>query len=175
MALFDWDDIRYALAVARAGNLARAARTLGVAHTTVARRVTAFEAKLGISLFDRVAGDCTVTEAGKDLVAVGAEIEGRVDAFERRLSSRDAGLEGDVATVEPLASKLTEHVLAFRRLHPKIRVRVHATNANVDLAKREADVALRVTRSPDESLVGRRLASIAFAVFGTVSTMEARR
>ena len=175
MALMDWDDIRYALAVARAGNVARAARGLGVAHTTVARRIAAFEAQLGVPLFDRVAGDCTLTVAGRDLLEVGTEIESRANAFERRLSSRDAGVEGDVtiATVEPLASKLTEHVLAFARLHPKIRVRVHATNANVDLAKREADIALRISSAPDETLVGRRLASIAFAVYGSASAPQA--
>ena len=165
----DWDDLRFALALARAGNLAKAARSLGVAHTTVARRIAAFEESLGAPLFDRVGGDCTPTPAGKDLVETASEVEAKVNAFERRLSSRDAELEGDVtiATVEPLAAKLTEHVLAFGRLHPTIRVRIHATNANVDLAKREADIALRVTAAPPEALVGRKLASIAFAVFGT--------
>jgi DNA-binding transcriptional LysR family regulator len=59
--MMDWDDLRFALAVARAGNLAKAARSLGVAHTTVARRITAFEDVLGAPLFDRVAGDCTPT------------------------------------------------------------------------------------------------------------------
>lgn len=165
----DWDDLRFALALARAGNLAKAARSLGVAHTTVARRISAFEDALGAQLFDRVGGDCTPTPVGKDLVETATEIEAKVNAFERRLSSRDAELEGDVtiATTEPLAAKLTEHVLAFGRLHPSIRVRIHATNASVDLAKREADIALRVTPAPPESLVGRKLANVAFAVFGT--------
>ena len=165
----DWDDLRFALALARAGNLAKAARSLGVAHTTVARRISAFEDALGTPLFDRVGGDCTATPAGKDLVDTATEIESRVNAFERRLSSRASELEGEVtiATTEPLAAKLTEHVLAFGRLHPSIRVRIHATNANVDLAKREADIALRVTGSPPESLVGRKLANVAFAVYGT--------
>jgi DNA-binding transcriptional LysR family regulator len=165
----DWDDLRFALAVARAGNLAKAARSLGVAHTTVARRITAFEDVLGAPLFDRVAGDCTPTPVGKDLVETATEIEAKVTAFERRLSSRHAELEGEVtiATTEPLAAKLTEHVLAFGRLHPSIRVRIHATNTSVDLAKREADIALRVTPAPPESLVGRKLANVAFAVYGT--------
>lgn len=173
--MMDWDDLRFALALARAGNLAKAARSLGVAHTTVARRITAFEEALGAPLFDRVGGDCTPTPVGKDLVETATEVEARVNAFERRLSSRDAELEGDVtvATTEPLAAKLTEHVLAFGRLHKSIRVRIHATNAAVDLSKREADIALRVTASPPESLVGRKLANIAFAVYGTsASTRE---
>lgn len=167
--MMDWNDLRFALALARAGNLAKAARSLGVAHTTVARRIAAFEESLGAPLFDRVGGDCTPTPAGKDLVETAQEIESKVTAFERRLSSRHAELAGDVtiATTEPLAAKLTEHVLAFGRLHPRIRVRIHATNANVDLAKREADIALRVTGSPTESLVGRKLANVAFAVYGT--------
>ena len=165
----DWDDLRFALALARAGNLAKAARSLGVAHTTVARRISAFEDELGTPLFDRVGGDATLTAAGKDLLETATDIESKVSAFERRLSSRDAELSGDVtiATTEPLAAKLTEHVLAFGRQHPNIRVRIHATNAAVDLAKREADIALRVTAAPPESLVGRKLANVAFAVYGT--------
>lgn len=165
----DWDDLRFALALARAGNLAKAARSLGVAHTTVARRVSAFEDSLGTPLFDRVGGDCTPTPAGKDLVETASEMEAGVNAFARRLSSRAAELEGDVtiATTEPMAAKLTEHVLAFGRVHPNIRVRIHATNANVDLAKREADIALRVTAAPSESLVGRKLGTVAFAIYGT--------
>jgi DNA-binding transcriptional LysR family regulator len=164
----DWDDLRYALALARAGNMARAARSLGVAHTTVARRIAAFEAQVGAPLFDRVGGDCTPTISGRDLVDVASEIESRVNDFERRLASRDAELEGDVAiaTMEPLAAKLTEHVLAFGRIHPRIRVRIHATNATVDLARREADIALRATSSPDEALIGKKIATLAFAVFG---------
>jgi DNA-binding transcriptional LysR family regulator len=165
----DWDDLRFALAVARAGTLARAARGLGVAHTTVARRIASFEERVGVPLFDRVGGSFSLTPAGKDLLETATEIESRVSAFERRLTSRDAQLEGDVviATMEPLAAKVTEHVLAFRRVHPRIRVDVHATNAIVDLARREADIALRASADPDESLVGRKLATIAFAVFGT--------
>jgi DNA-binding transcriptional LysR family regulator len=170
--MMDWDDLRFALALARAGNLAKAARSLGVAHTTVARRISAFEETLGTPLFDRASGDCTPTAAGKDLVEAAEQIEAKVIAFERRLSSRDAELAGDVtiATTEPLAAKLIEHVLAFGRLHPKIRVRIHATNANVDLAKGEAHIALRVTGSPPESLVGRKVANVAFAVYGKEGT-----
>jgi DNA-binding transcriptional LysR family regulator len=173
--MMDWDDLRFALALARAGNLAKAARSLGVAHTTVARRIAAFEEALSAPLFDRVGGDCTPTPVGKDLVEMAIEIEAKVNAFERRLSSRDADLEGNVvvATTEPLAAKLTEHVLAFGRLHPSIRVRIHATNAAVDLAKREADIALRITAAPPESLVGRKLANIAFAIYGTQGSSRA--
>src|SRR5690606_9659049 len=137
-----------------------------------ARRIAAFEESLGAPLFDRVGGDCTPTPAGKDLVEAAAEIEARADAVERRLARRDgerAG-EGAIATMERLAAKLTEHVLAFARLHPTVHVRIHATNASVDLAKREADIALRATAAPPPSLVGRRLANVAFAVFGVEGT-----
>jgi DNA-binding transcriptional LysR family regulator len=164
----DWDDLRFALALARAGNMARASRTLGVAHTTVARRIATFEAALGVSLFDRASGDVSLTPAGEDLLSTATEIEERVEAFERRLSSRHAELEGDVtiATIEPLATKIAETAIAFRRMHPAIRIHVNTTYAMVDLAKREADIALRVTGAPDESLVGRKLGNVAFAVYG---------
>jgi DNA-binding transcriptional LysR family regulator len=163
----DWDDLRFALAVARAGSVTRAARVLGVAHTTVARRVAALEASSGVALFQRAAGDATLTPAGRDLLAVGNEVEKQFLDFERRLASRDERLEGEVtvATMRPLASQLSMHLLAFRRLHPGIRIRLHATNDIVDLARGEADIAVRATSSPDESLVGRCVASLAFAVY----------
>jgi DNA-binding transcriptional LysR family regulator len=163
----DWDDLRFALAVARAGSVTRAARVLGVAHTTVARRVAALEASSGVALFQRAAGDATLTSAGRDLLAVGTEVEKQFLDFERRLASRDERLEGEVtvATMRPLASQLSTHLLAFRRLHPGIRIRLHATNDIVDLARGEADIAVRATSSPDESLVGRCVASLAFAAY----------
>lgn len=165
----DWNDLRYALEVARTGSIAGAARNLGVAHTTVYRRINAFEESSGARFFDRAPSGYVLTEAGRELLAIGGDLEARVLAFSRQLSGLDARLEGEVtvATAEPLALKLAGLLQAFRRSYPGISVRLFVSNAPVDLARREADVALRVSSAPGDELVGRRLASLAFAVYGS--------
>ncbi|NUO49354.1 MAG: LysR family transcriptional regulator [Polyangiaceae bacterium] len=167
----DWEDLRITLAVARAGSVAAAARQLGVAHTTVYRRLLAFEEASGVRFFARVDGAYVATEAGRELFEMGEQVEQRIVAIERKLSGQDLRLDGEVTvtTVEPLAIELSEHLAAFRRAHPAIRIRLHVTNANVDLARREADIALRATNAPEENLVGRKLTSIAFAVYASKS------
>lgn len=163
----DWDDLRFALAVARAGSIAGAARALGVAHTTVYRRVSAFEETSGVRFFDRGTGSYVMTEAGRELLELGTELEARVVAFERRLGGRDLRLDGDVtvATMDALALELAALLHGFRRSQPGIRVSLHVTTAFVDLARREADIAVRATSAPGDSLVGRKVADLAFAVY----------
>ena len=166
----DWSDLRYALAVARHGSVPDAARSLGVAHTTLYRRLNAFEERQGIRFFDRTGASWALTEAGSELLSVGVDVEQRVGAFERRLRGRDTRLDGTVtiATVEPLAMELTHHLATFRADHPGIRVAVHVTNERVAVGK-DADIALRVTREPPESLRGRRIATVGFAVYAAAS------
>jgi DNA-binding transcriptional LysR family regulator len=75
MAGFDWDDLRYILAVADAKSLAGAARALGVNHTTVLRRVTAFEERLGLRLFERLATGYVLTAGGEELIAAARQVD----------------------------------------------------------------------------------------------------
>jgi DNA-binding transcriptional LysR family regulator len=166
----DWSDLRYALAVARHGSVPDAARALGVAHTTLYRRLNAFEEVQGTRFFDRTGASWELTEAGRELLTIGAEVEQRVGAFERRLRGRDTRLDGTVtiATVEPLAVELTHHLAAFRVDHPGIRVSLHVTNERVAVGK-DADIALRVTREPPETLRGRRIATVGFSVYAAAS------
>ena len=165
----DWEDLRTTLAVVRVGSIAAAARELGVAHTTVYRRLAAFEEASGVRFFTRADGAYVATQAGRDLFEMGADVEARVTAIERKLSGRDLRLDGEVtvATMEPLALALSEHIRAFRRSTPEVRVRLHVGNENVDLARGEADIAIRATSAPDESLIGRKLANVAFAVYAS--------
>ena len=168
----DWSDLAYALAVARARSVTGAARELGVAHTTVYRRLNALEESSGVRFFDRSGSHYTLTEAGRQLLEVGDDVERRIAAFERALRGQDQRLAGEVtlATVEPLAVELCRQLGAFQRRHPAIRVRLHVTSAFVTLGQ-DADIALRITRAPPESLVGRRLGDVAFAVFAAVGRL----
>lgn len=93
-AQVDWDDLRYVLAITRDGSLVRAAAHLGVAHTTVGRRVKTLEDQLGVRLFDRTPEGFIPTAAGEDLAKVAERIEGEVLSAEGRMLGRDARLRG---------------------------------------------------------------------------------
>ena len=144
-----WDDFRYVLAIAREGGLAGAARVLAVNHSTVFRRLGALEAELGVALFERLPGGYRPTEPGERLVRAAERVEAEALAAERELTGRDARLTGRlrVTCSETLAYRLlTAELARFAELHPGIVVELAIDNRQLDLSRREADVALRATR-----------------------------
>lgn len=172
----DWDSLRIVLAVARAGSLSGAARALGVNHSTVFRRLGAIEAELEVRLFERLPGGFLPTAPGEALRVAAGRVEAEVLAAERRLRGQDLRLTGSLRVTAPdtVALKLLPEALAaFRRACPGIDVELSVDNGLADLTRREADVALRPTERPPEALVGRRIAAIAFAVYGAPGYLEA--
>jgi len=166
----EWDDLRYVLAVAEAGSLAGAARALGVNHTTVLRRITAFEATLGLRLFERLPTGYVLTAGGEELITAARTISDTVTTLERRLVGQDLRLSGTVriTTTDTLMATLLPDVLAgFRTEQPGIALEVALANAMANLSRRDADVAIRPSNNPPETLVGRRVAAIAFAIYGS--------
>ena len=171
--LGDWDDLRYLLAVGRAGSLSGAARRLGVNHSTVFRRLGALEARLGVRLFERLPGGYAATAAGEDLLRGAARIETEALQLDRRLAGRDLSLSGSLRLTAP--DDVAEHLLTaplagFRRSYPEISLEVVIDNRMLSLTKREADVALRPSSRPPEVLVGRRVGPLASALYGTDGT-----
>lgn len=166
----DWDDLRIVLRVASDGSVAAAARRLGVNHTTVLRRIAAFEKRLGLRLFDRLPSGYALTAGGADLVAAARRVEDTVVEVERKLTGRDLALGGTlrVTTTDTLIASLLAPILAaFHAAHPSVLVEVAASNAIANLTRREADVAIRPASDPPETLVGRRIAGVAFAVYAS--------
>jgi DNA-binding transcriptional LysR family regulator len=175
MTSLDWDDLRYVFAVHANGSVAGAARALRVNHTTVLRRIGAFEARLGITLFDRLPSGYVLTAGGEELVETAGRINDSVTALERRLSGRDTRIEGTLrlATTDTLmASVLPKILAAFRAVHPGVLVEVSTANAFASLTRRDADVALRPAADPPENLVGRRLSRVGFAIYGSGRLVE---
>ncbi len=164
-----WDDLRLALAVADAGTAARAARKLGVAHTTVARRLASLEKGAGVRLFERVGQKLVPTAAGHAMLQLVTDFDARLSAFERSVSDVDRRLEGvvTVTAAELLGSFLVARLPLFRHRYPAIRLRIRVGPALLDLARREADVAIRVNPPPGSALVGQRVGHADFAVYGT--------
>lgn len=171
----DWDDLRYALAVADAGSLAGAARQLRVDHTTVLRRVANLEKELGARLFERLPTGYSLTAAGEELVAVGRRVSETVMEVTRRIAGEDLRLTGALrlATSDTLMSSLLPEVLAgFALAHPELTLELSTSTSMVNLTKREADVALRPSRKVPENLVGRRVGEVAIALYAAPSYLR---
>ncbi len=166
----DWDDIKLFLALVRGGNVRAAAAKAGVSHSTVSRRVEAFEKQLGVRLIDRLPSGYALTPAGEDMLSVAEGAENEFDALERRILGQDLQIAGHirVTMADILATSLfMPHLAEFARLYPDISLEVITTYEALDLGKREADVALRFTANPPEHLVGRKLANVAVAAYAT--------
>jgi DNA-binding transcriptional LysR family regulator len=163
-----WTDLQHVLAVADAGSLAKAAASLGVNHTTVLRRIGAFEASLGVKLFARSPTGYVLTAAGEEIAAAARVMADTVDGIERNVAGRDLRLTGNVrvTTTDTLAASLLLPILAsFSQEHSAIQLELSTQIQTVSLSKRVADVAVRPTKSPPPNLVGRRVARVGYALY----------
>lgn len=165
----DWNDIRYALAILRGGSLAAAARTLGVDQTTVARRLRALEAGIGAPLFERHRGTLTPTFAGTLVLQRGTRIEREVAALRHLAADHQAQVRGAVrlTAVDAIVSYyLVRHLADLRARHPGLAVELIASSRTLDLARREADLAIRLARPESGDFIVRRLADLGYGVYG---------
>lgn len=164
-----WDDFRLVKAVAEKRSLAGAAVALGVNASTVFRRLGALEERLGARLFERGRAGYGLTPAGEEMVGIAGRMSEDILAFERRISGQDLAPAGDLRVTTNdslLIHLLTEIFAGFRKAYPDITLDVVVGNDALNLSKRDADVAIRATANPPETLVGRRIASIGWAVYG---------
>lgn len=155
----EWDDLKYLLAVARAGNLTGAAPRLRVSVATVSRRLGALERRLGARLFDRKASGYTLTEAGEAIRERAEQIEQTILSVERQVLGRDLSPVGKVTitTADDIAAFVIAPRLAeFERRFPGISLDIIASFDVANLARREADVALRTVRPAQGNFVLRQ-------------------
>ncbi len=170
----DWDDLRFFLAVARAGSVRGAAELLGVNHSTVSRRINAFEEKQGARLFDRLPTGFALTSLGREIFELAGEIESKFTVLERRVTGRDSDLQGKVSLalngtfVAPLGAAFAR----FQQEYPDIQIEVLAGLHSVNLTKREADIAIRVTNDPPENMIGKKIADMAIAIYASPAYLE---
>lgn len=166
----DWDDARMFLAFAREGSFSAAAKRLGVQHSTISRRIHALEKRLATPLLERSATGYALTEAGKKLTESAARMERELLSFEAASSGQSDAPAGElhVTAIANMASTILMPLFArFNAAYPNIDLRLEVTNNSVRLAQRDADVALRQTNTPGDSLIGTRLVTVASAVYGS--------
>lgn len=170
----EWDDLRYVLALKRAGNLTGAASSLGVTRTTVGRRLQDAEERLGVRLFDRTPDGFVATSAGEEIAETAARFEGEILLAEGRIRGRDAELSGGlrVSTLDFIFHSFADVFKAFAARYPGIQLTVDITPENVSLSRREADVALRLGNTPNEGLIGRRVGKVHFQAYAARALVE---
>jgi len=171
-----WDDLRLVLAIARAETLAGAARALGVHHATVYRRLHACEQALGVTLFDRDRGRHLPTAAGEEWVAIADDMDSSVVEAARRSAGRDlmpAGTLG-LTTTDTLWQGLLSPMLAvFREDFPDICLDVQVLNDPLDLARRDADIAIRAAQEAPDPLIAHELGRIVMARYRSLTRTSA--
>jgi DNA-binding transcriptional LysR family regulator len=168
--MLDWDDLRFFLAVARAGSLSSAASALGVTQPTVGRRITAFEKRLGARLFLHTPTGRRVSSTGQRLLEHAERIELDVIAAERVASGRDAGVSGRIVigSSEWVAARVLAPLLEpLIRRYPGLIVELSAEARHVSLRHREADVALRPSRFEHADIVQKELARLSFGLYAS--------
>ena len=171
-----WDDFRLVRAIAETGSLAGAADQLSVNHSTVFRRLGALENQLGARLFERARAGYVPTPTGEEMVRLAERMAEEVNAVERRITGQDLRPSGElrVTTNDTLLVHLLTPIFAsFRKAYPEIRLDIVVANPSLNLSKRDADVAIRASDRPGDTLVGRRIASIAWAVYARPGTCAA--
>lgn len=173
-----WDDFRLVRAIAQTGALAGAAETLGVNHSTVFRRLGTLETQLGTRLFERSRAGYVATPTGEEMVRMADRMAEEVVAVERRITGRDLRPSGElrVTTNDILLTHMLTPIFAgFHAALPEIRLDVAVSNQSLNLSKRDADVAIRASNHPGDTLVGRRIATIAWAVYGRPDMLGSTR
>lgn len=164
-----WDDFRLVKAVAERGGLTRAAEQLGINHSTAFRRLASIEAALDARLFERHRSGYVPTPAGEAMVQAAERMDEDVLRFAREAAGQAPTPSGElrVTAAAALVTGLLMPILGrFRARYPAVRLDLVVSEEALNLSRRDADVAVRASDDPPPSLVGRRLATIAWAVYG---------
>lgn len=171
--MFDWNDLKYFLAVARHGSTIAAGKALHFNQSTVQRRLVELEKRIGRKLVTRTTSGYRLTEFGKELQPYAERIEAMVQDFERHVANTGRDRSGVIRVTcpEPIVQRMTALIERFHARHPKLRVEFVMSDRYLDLSKGEADVAFR-SGDTDDELVGRKIADSVWAVYASRDYVE---
>ena len=166
----DWNYLKVFLAIVHSGSLSAAAKKLDVNHTTVFRRLNAFEEQLGGLLFERINNRYELTTLGHELKDLATNIENSFDTIERHIVGKDFQPTGTVKITAPnnIAYRyLPRFITAFNQQYPDINIELLVSNQEFNMSNRQADIAVRATMSPPEHLIGKKVNSINWSIFAS--------
>lgn len=176
--MFDWDDLRHFLAVARHGSTIQAAKALGMNQSTVQRRVAALERQLRQRLFERRPEGYRLTRLGEELRPIAERVERDITDFTRHSASSNVELVGTIRVTCPETAGyriMKSPILgAFHERYPGLRVEMLMVDRVLDLAKGEADIAFRTSDPKDDALVARKVAEVPWAIFASRAYLDRR-
>lgn len=168
MQYLNWDNLRYVLMVANKGSISAAARELGVNRSTVLRRIERFQQDLNCRIFDRSRDGYALTPEAEKMIDAAREVESTLIDMQRQIEGQELRLEGKlcITTTDTfMVGMLAGPLARFRERHPHILVDVLVTNRILDLARRDADIAIRPACSPEAGFTSHKLCDVKFAVY----------
>ncbi|QDP18539.1 LysR family transcriptional regulator [Sphingomonas xanthus] len=164
-----WDDLLTVLAIGRNGSLAGAAREMRVNHSTMFRRISGIEERLGVRLFERLRSGYIPTVSGEAVISLAERIDAEVVELERKLAGKDLRLSGTVrlTTTDTLLPWIMSICASFERLNPEVAIELVTGGQMLNLSRRDADIAIRPAAAPSENLYGRRIGKLSYAIYGS--------
>ncbi|MEJ2467260.1 MAG: LysR family transcriptional regulator [Candidatus Thiodiazotropha sp.] len=166
------------MSVARSGSISSGAKQLNLQHSTVSRRIQKLEQQLGVRLFDKVPSGYQLTTAGEDLMQAVQRMECEVLSVDGVLSGSDLTLSGPlrVTAIDNMASTVLMPMFGgFSRKYPDITLHLMVSNSDLSLAQREADVAIRLSNTPPDTLIGKRVVTVTSAIYGNRNYIQQRQ
>ena len=167
--ILDWNALKIFIAIAHSGTLVGASVSLRMSHSTVYRRLNDFEEQVG-RLFERLNGSYELTELGEEMLLIGQSITHSFEDIERHIAGKDTQIKGIVRITAPSSFSYTclpRHLAELSKLYPDIQVELLVTNLELNMTNRLADIAIRVTSSPPEHLVGREVRRIKWGAYAS--------
>jgi len=168
----NWNSLKIFLAIADKGSLSAASTALEINHSTVFRRLNAFEKEIGGRLFERLSHGYELTPTGEELLFFAQNIANSFDDLERHIVGKDIQPKGVVKITAPnnIAYRYLPRYLAeFQHRYPEVHIELLASNLEFNMSNRQADIAIRATPSPPEHLIGRQLKTIQWSVYGSLA------
>ena len=171
----NWNDLRYVLALAREGTVSGAGRALSVEHTTVARRISALEKQLGSRLFDRLPSGYVMTQAAEKLYPHAVSMEELIQLADREVFGMDAQLSGSLkltASYDVFSRLVTPKLSRFINQYPGIVLKLLSSTSLANLSGRQADISVRLSPSPPEHLIGRKVLPLRHGIYASANYLK---
>ncbi len=173
--IWNWDDLRFFLAVSRTHSFVAAAARLHVTHSTVSRRITALEVSLDTQLFLRTEKGCRLTPAGEALLPYAEQFETTAINLDESIHGKDSQLSGTIRIGAPDGLGncfLATHLGEFHKQHPLLDVELIAVPMYYSLTKREIDILITITKPTSGNVIARKISDYRLGLFAAKKYLE---